>query len=101
MLYPFPLRIPAGKKVLITQKYRSTELADFYKKQGLGITMHEAIDVVCGVDFETYGTPVVCPFPSARRDRGSFKGAMTDSNNFTQIEYTQSDGTKLLMIAAH
>lgn len=63
--------------------------------------VHEAIDVIAGSDVETYGTPVICPFPTARLNRDSFKGAMTDSNNFIQIEYTQADGTKLLMIAVH
>lgn len=64
-MYKFPLSIPVGKNIEITQFFKSTELIDFYKSKGLNIQFHDAVDVTCGNSIETYGTPFVCPFPSA------------------------------------
>lgn len=68
-MYKFPLKIPVGRKVEITQAFKSTELIDYYKSKGINITSHEALDVACGDAAQTYGTPFVCPFPIATLDR--------------------------------
>lgn len=65
MRYKFPLQIPLGRRVSVTQGFKSTELVNEYKKAGINITSHEAIDAIAGNPAETYGTPFVCPFPSA------------------------------------
>ena len=91
-MWKFPLQIPANRKVLVTQGYKSKELQDFYASQGLKIDQHNAIDVVCGTNRETYGTPVVCPFPKAtilRSHFGTAVGSTNDNNNFIQIGYTE------------
>ena len=75
-MWKFPLRIPANRKVLITQGYKSKELQDFYKSKGLNIDQHNAVDVVTGTNIETYGTPVVCPFPEGKILRSFFGEAV-------------------------
>lgn len=77
MIYKFPFRIPQDRTVSITQGFRSKELADFYKSKGLNYPEHTAVDAIAGTPVQTFGTPVVCPFPEA-----------------TLINYTPADPVK-------
>src|SRR3990167_3192035 len=66
MIYKFPLRIPYGRVVSITQGFKSNELAEWYKAHGIIYPEHLAVDAICGNSVQTYGAAFVCPFPGAR-----------------------------------
>ena len=86
-MYKFPLRIPLGRGVEITQVFKSTELVEYYKSKGLDVTSHEAIDVACGNAGQTYGTPFVCPFPTATLDRIYEGDAEEGISGMIQVTY--------------
>lgn len=100
MLFKFPLRIPLTRRVSITQGFKSTEMVDFYKKNGLTITEHNAIDVVCGNSSETYGTPFVCPFPSAELYAFDPDGTQTAGARI-QLRYKDPQGRVLILGGIH
>lgn len=100
MLFKFPLRVPTTRKVYISQGFKSTELVQFYKKKGLNITEHNAIDVIAGTPIETYGTPFVCPFPLAspiafEPDNDNIRGGRI------QVRYIDMDGKSWVMGGLH
>lgn len=102
----FPIRIPEGWRVILTQLFKSTELSDWYKAQGLNYPEHLAIDVVVGTptyqQWATYGATIVCPFPLAEMiasDPGTDPGDMK-SGRF-QLRYTEPDGTQVIMGGIH
>lgn len=101
MIYKFPLRIPEGRRVSITQNFKDTALVAWYKAQGINITSHEAVDAVCGNAAETYGTPLCNPFPSAR-----LYAFVNDPDNPVtggkiQISYKDEKGRVLIMGGLH
>lgn len=97
MMYQWPVRIPKNRSILITQGYKSKELADFYRSKGIQMDEHNAIDFVTGTAIETYGTPVVAPVDGCTLLRHSFGtpvGTERTNNNFIQVGWTLPDGTK-------
>jgi hypothetical protein len=66
-MFKFPLSIPPGREVEVTQGFKSTSLVDFYRSKGIFISEHDAVDVRLrgGMARDTYGLPFVSPFPSA------------------------------------
>jgi hypothetical protein len=85
-MYKFPLSIPIGRNLEITQAFKSTELVEYYKSKGINITSHEALDVACGNAMQTFGTPFVCPFPSATLDRMNEADAENGFGGLIQIK---------------
>lgn len=62
-MYKFPVGIPQEANVILTQGFRSTELAEWYKSRGLNYPVHTAIDIITSLDpVKTHGTPIICPF---------------------------------------
>ena len=105
-MYKFPLRLPEGWRVIVTQGFKSTELAEWYTKQGISYQEHLAIDLVVGTpDYQqwaTYGAAIVCPFPSAELialEPGTNPGDQK-SGRF-QVRYTEPDGTVVIMGGIH
>lgn len=101
MLWKFPLKIPINRSVLVTQGFKDTSLVDWYQSKGINITSHEAVDVVTGTNVETYGTPVVCPFPTARPLRWEPGPAMGKKGSAFQIRYVDDHGTEWIMGGLH
>lgn len=95
-MYRFPLSIPEGRSLKITQPFKSTQLLDFYKSKGLAWSAHDAIDVARETDAETYGTPFVCPFPTATLDRITHGNAETGEQGVVQIKYFDGKDTLVL-----
>lgn len=104
-MYKFPIRIPQEWRVIITQGFKSTELAEWYKKQGLDYPEHLAIDLVIGnpeyTSWTTYGATVVCPFPTAELITCEPGTGPDGKGGRFQIETTLADGTKLRMGGIH
>lgn len=104
MRYKFPLRIPVGRVVSITQGFRDTQLAEWYKSQGLNYPEHMAVDAIAGNSVETYGTPFVCPFPEAKI-AGDLNFTQADPVNGISgrviIEYTDWKNRKILLGGIH
>ena len=103
MIYKFPLRIPKGRVVSITQGFKSTELANWYKERGINIIEHMAIDVECGNAVETYGTPLICPFGHANLVEGNLVHADPEKgiSGRILIETIDDREHKLVMGAIH
>lgn len=62
-MYKFPVRIPIGWKLAISQPFKSTELAAWYTSHGITMPTHDGVDIICGTREQTWGSPVVWPFP--------------------------------------
>lgn len=100
-MFKFPLRIPENRCVILTQGFRSTELAEFYRSKGLNYPVHTAIDVICGTSLETYGTPFVCPFPWAElvaADEAAYPGA---KGSRVQVKYEEPGGDTWVIGGLH
>lgn len=74
-MYKFPIRVPEGWQLTVTQPFRSTELADWYKARHINMPEHNGVDVVCGDGPHTYGTACVWPFPFPGKVYDSFADA--------------------------
>ena len=100
-MYKFPLKIPPNRSVLITQGFKSTMMLDFYRERGWKMISHEAVDVACGTAVETYGTPVVCPFPHAQLHAFEFDKALGGKGSRFQVRFIDEFGTELIMGGLH
>lgn len=100
-MFKFPLAIPIGKNLTVTQGFKDTALVEFYKTNGVNINSHEAIDVTCGTSVETYGTPLVCPFPSAVMSRHNVGNAEQGLPSFVQLKYTLPTGEVMHIEGVH
>lgn len=101
MLYNVPLRIPTGRVVSVTQGFKSTELVEWYKSQGLDIKEHTGVDLVCGNSWETYGTPFVCPFPKATLHARDFDTALGGKGSRVQIRCIDWKRRELILGGLH
>ena len=96
-----------GWRVILTQGFKSTAMAEWHKLQGRNWPEHLAVDVVIGTpeysQWATYGAQIVCPFPEAKMinrevggDPGSQKGGRF------QISYTPPGQTaEIIMGGVH
>lgn len=100
MKYQFPLAIPEGERLYITQGYKDTALVDFYRENGINWTVHRGLDVTRESLVKTYGTPFVCPFTYATFDRVSIDPA-TNEPRFIQINSTLPNGDKVTIGCDH
>jgi hypothetical protein len=83
----FPVRIPPNRKVLF--------------QQGFIPGVHEAVDVICGTAIETYGTPVVCPFPSGEMITRQIDEAFGEKGSMFQLKYKDPQGNEYIMGGLH
>lgn len=96
MKYQFPARIPLGRTVVVTQ--------------GFG-DVHKAIDCVftdTPEDFtsvesgwQTYGTPIVCPFPTARMITREIDVPEGEKGSIFQVQYDAPDGMTYILGGLH
>ena len=104
-MYKFPIRIPEGWCVILTQGFKSTELSEWYTSKGLNYPEHLAVDIVIGnpnwQQYATYGAAIVCPVETAElissepgTDPGSSKGGRF------QIKWTEN-GNEIVMGGLH
>lgn len=100
-MFKFPLSIPEDRRIEITQVFKSTALVEYYKSKGLNIQEHMAVDVTCGNSAQTYGTPFVCPFPTATINTYTQADPENGMGGRIIVQYTQPDGTVLYVGGIH
>jgi len=100
-MYPFPFRIPTNRVVSVTQPFRSTELAAFYKSKGLNYPEHTAIDAIAGTPVETFGTPFVCPFPTAKLLNFTQADPVKGTSARIVVEYKDPSGNVFVLGCIH
>ena len=96
MKYPLPFSIPFGLKPVITQPYGDTSAVAWYKEHGLNLTAHNGIDYCVGDSIQTYGTPLVCPFPKADLSKTWWENPMSTSGNGIQIGFEEGNDRYLV-----
>ena len=103
MKYKFPLSIPFGREVEVTQGFKSTALIDYYRSKGIYISFHDAVDVRVkgGTAIDTYGVPFVCPFPRATLKKYVEADPVNGIGGSVQVEYIEPDGTSLVVGCIH
>jgi|LakMenEpi03Aug12_release.lakeMendotaPanAssembly.Ray.scaffolds.fasta_scaffold249824_3 hypothetical protein len=97
----FKLPIQCLFKPTITQPYGDKRFLDFYHKMGVMIPFHNGTDLGIGSSKDTFGTPLICPFPIATTSVVTFNGALSSKGNGVRIIYQIDDSTRLEMILWH
>ena len=101
MLYNIPLRVPAGRVVSITQEFKDAARVAWYKENGVTTNEHTGLDLACGSDWETYGTPFVCPFSSATLHAREIESATGPKGSRVQIRHVDWKGRELILGGLH
>lgn len=101
MLFKFPLLVPKGTRLTVTQPFGKTSLNLEPEGPRGEQHFHYGVDVVRDSVIQTFGTPIVCPFPRAKIVAYQFDQPMGDTTNFIKIEYVAPDGVSHKMVAAH
>lgn len=82
----FRLPIKSPLRPFLTLPFGDTKYIDWYKANGVNIDAHNGADFVCGSSLQTYGTELVCPFPTAKVVKISFESPMSTKGNGVVIE---------------
>ncbi len=101
MWYKFPLKIPKGTRLTITQRFGKSTLPVEPEGPNGEENFHYGLDVVRENNIKTFGTPIVCPFPGAKLIGYAFDTPMSKSTNFIKLEYKSPAGFTYRMVAAH
>lgn len=80
-----PLSSPI--KPTITQLFGDKSRIAWYKTNGIDIEEHNGVDFTVGNPEMTYGTKLVCPFPSAGLSRTWFTDPCSTKGNGIEISY--------------
>lgn len=104
-MYKFPLSIPPGREIEVTQPFKSTALLEYYRSKGIYISFHDAVDVRLAGNpakgIETYGLPFVCPFPRATLKKYVEADPVNGIGGSVQVEYIEPDGTSMVVGCIH
>lgn len=78
----FKLPIKTKCQIYITQYYGNTSNSEWYRLHGIDLPKgHNGVDIICGTDLITYGTPLVCPFVKAQVVKKTFDSPMSTKGN--------------------
>lgn len=80
------LPISAPIKPTLTQGYGDTSRVAWYKTNGINIDFHNGLDYVVGDSTLTYGTKLVCPFPTAALSKSWWTNPLSTSGNGIEIQ---------------
>jgi hypothetical protein len=85
---PFPILVPKGYKLRITQPYAATDNLAWYKEKGLNLSFHNGVDVVIDSSDPrlTYGSACFCPFPNGWTVKKTFDSPMSTKGNGITLE---------------
>jgi murein DD-endopeptidase MepM/ murein hydrolase activator NlpD len=90
MKYNFPVLLPEGRSIEVTQPFRSDSPLSLSTAYSTSTAFHNGVDIVCGTPEETWGTPCVWPFPFS----GTVYDALVDSPRGATVHaHSQIDGT--------
>jgi len=70
----------------LTQAYGNKSSVPWYIANGLNLTEHNGADFITGDSVATYGTPLVCPFETAKVVKVTFDTPMSTKGNGVTIE---------------
>ena len=82
-MYKLPIKSPS--KPIITQVFGNSSNNDWYRANGI-FTDHNGVDFITGNAIQTYGTPLVCPFPEAKVIKIVWDSPMTTKGNGITIK---------------
>jgi murein DD-endopeptidase MepM/ murein hydrolase activator NlpD len=82
----YKLPILSLEKPILTLPYGDKSMVQWYLANGLNLTEHNGVDYITGQAVETYGTPLVCPFPEAKVVKINFDTPMATKGNGVTIE---------------
>ena len=80
------LPIKSPQVPFLTQAYGDKSRVAWYIANGINITEHNGADFITGDSVATYGTPLVCPFKTAKVVKISFDTPMATKGNGVTIE---------------
>jgi len=98
-MFKLPLKCP--QKPIITQYYGNTSNNAWYIQNGVNIPWHNGCDLIMGDNRQTYGTALVCPFPSAKVTQLIFDNPMSTKGNGIYLESDLIDGAKYRIVLWH
>ena len=97
----FPIRVPTGQRLVVTQIFGDKSKVDWYHANGLNISEHNGIDIVLsGGPIATYGAALICPVAEAVINRRWFDTPMSSKGNGLAIEYVH-EGDNFILKAWH
>lgn len=84
----FPIIVPRGYKLKITQPYGATGSVEWYKKNGVAIPFHNGVDVTIDSSDPrlTYGSACFFPFPKGWTVKKTFDSPMSTKGNGVTLE---------------
>ena len=99
-MYKLPIKSP--NKPIITQLYGNTSNNAFYSANGIKNPFHNGIDFVTGTAIQTYGTPLVCPFPEGGYvDDVVYDSPMSTKGNGVYVKSNMINGRQIKIILWH
>ena len=99
-MYKLPLKSPI--KPTITQLYGNTSMNYWYSANGIKNAFHNGVDICCGTMVQSYGTPMVCPFPEGGYvDEIVYESPMTTKGNGVYIKSNLVANTQYKLILWH
>jgi murein DD-endopeptidase MepM/ murein hydrolase activator NlpD len=99
MAYKLP--ILCKNKPTITQLYGNTSNNKWYAEHGITADFNQGVDFVTGDPKTTYGTPLVCPFPTANVVKVTFDTPLSTKGNGVTIEYKLDKKTRYQVVLWH
>jgi len=98
---PWKLPIKTYRKPTITQVFGETKNNEWYKSVGIDIPSHNGVDFGIGTPVQTYGTPLVCPFPVASVVKVTFTTPMETKGNGVTIQYKDEKKIRWQLVLWH
>jgi len=89
----YKLPIGGTRKPYLTQAFGNNSNAQWYASNGI-FTPHNGTDWITGNPVETYGTELICPFPSAKVVKINFDSPMSTKGNGVTLEYRETKGAR-------
>lgn len=96
-----PIAIPPGFRVWLTQPYGPTSLTAEPKGPNGEPHFHYGIDLTVGFEHQTYGIPVVCPFPTGDISYEVTGNDPGEGGNFCYVVYKDAAGNEHKILCYH
>ena len=98
----YKLPIGGANKPTLTQVYGNTSNNAWYSANGIKNPFHNGVDFVCGTPVQTYGTPLVCPFPEGGYvEDVTYESPMTTKGNGVVVRSNFINGVQYRIILWH
>jgi murein DD-endopeptidase MepM/ murein hydrolase activator NlpD len=102
MKYPLPLEIVKGRYPVVTQEFGDASRVAWYKANGVDINAHNGTDIIIGGGkngpVDTYGTKLVCPFPTGLRNKVWYTEPLSTQGNGVRIQFSDERGVIKMLV---